>query len=327
MIALIQKRTLLYLSILTVISISILNGLSAYGAESGGSGLSVSPTRTELSIDPGESEKLVISVRNITKGAIIAKPFVNDFEADNDTGAPKLYKDTNQRNKSSISSFVKGLADVTLNPGETKELTYTINIPTDASPGAYYGAFTYRAVPADQATPTPGQVALTANVSSLVLIEVPGNITELLHIPAIKVYKNDKPSSVFLSAPNKIGITINNQGNSFAKPFGSVNVTDMFGKQVYSYEVNNATPRGNVLPNSTRIFKDDLKNVSKPGRYTVVANISYGSGGDILIQKSSFWYLPTWLVLTIVALLLIIAVLSRWLYMKKFSQKHFNKHR
>lgn len=322
------QRLPAFLSGLLIIVFVALGLGSVFAQETNkGSGLSISPTRTELNITPGESEKIEISIRNITAGPIVAKPFVNDFEADNETGEPKLYKDSNQRNSSSVHPFIKGLQDIPLAPGETKDLVYSVDIPNNAAPGAYYGALTYRAVPADQAAPESGQVALTANVSSLVLIEVPGDITEQIQILSIKALKGDKAGSIFTTEPNKIGITISNKGNSFAKPFGTVTVTDMFGKEAYKYEVNNQTPRGNILPESTRVFKDEIKNIKRPGRYSVVANISYGSGGVILIQKASFWYIPLWLLIGMILLLLTIVGGAYFIYTRKFGQRQFKKKR
>ncbi len=318
------KRLSAVLSGLLIIAFALvgLNSVLAQQPNEGqGSGLSISPTRTELNIARGESEKVQISLRNITRGPIVAKPFINDFEADNETGEPKLYKDVNQRNSASVFPFIKGLQDITLAPGESKELTYDVQIPNDAAPGGYYGALAYRAVPADQAGPNAGEVALTANVASLVLIEVPGDITEQVQLTSIKAYKGDKAGSFFLTAPDKVGVSINNQGNSFAKPFGSINVTDMFGKEVYKYELNNQSPRGNVLPKSSRTFKDDLKNIKKPGRYTVTANVSYGSGGVILIHKATFWYMPLWLIVLLVVVLAAILLGAYLVYKRRFSGK------
>lgn len=286
-----------------------------------GSGLSISPTRTELNVQRGASEKVEVNIRNVTRGAIIAKPFISDFESDDATGEPRLYASTDKRNSASINSFVSGLQDVSLNPGEDKNLTYTVNIPGDAAPGGYYGAITFRAVPANQAGPESGEVALTANVASLVLIEVPGDITEQIQVTSVKVLKDKKAGSFFTNKPTNVGIAVKNNGNSFSKPFGTISVTDMSGKQVYSYELNNSTPRGNILPKSSRTFTDELKNISKPGRYTVTANVSHGTGGEVLTQKVSFWYIPVWLLIALLVLILGVAGGAFYLYRKQFGRR------
>lgn len=316
-------RAVALLLVVAALLISVSRGLAQ---EQGGSGLSVSPTRTELNVAPGKSEDLEINIKNVTSGVIIAKPFINDFEADGVTGEPRLYKDSNQRNSASINSFVTGLEEVRLDPGQDVDLKYKVTVPESAAPGAYYGAVTYRAVPANENNLNPGEVALTANVSSLVLLEVPGNITEKIQIEKVSAYLDAKASSFFTKAPNKSGVTIKNLGNSFAKPFGTVAVNNTFGKEVYKYELNNLNPRGNVLPNSTRTFIDDLKNVSSPGRYTITANVSYGRGGEILISKASFWYLPIWFIIVLLAVLALLILGGVYLY-RRHGKKKLNSRR
>lgn len=291
----------------------------------GGSGLSISPTRTELRIQPGQTDKVEVSVRNVTRGAIIAKPFISDFESDDATGEPRLYANTDKRNSASINNFVTGLGDISLAPGESKNLTYTVSIPSNAAPGGYYGAITYRAVPANAANPESGEVALTANVASLVLIEVPGDITEQIQVGSVKVLGNNKASSFFTSKPDKVAINIRNNGNSFSKPFGTVTVTNMSKKQVHNYELNNATPRGNILPKTSRTFTDELKGIDKPGRYTVTANISHGTGGEVLTQVVSFWYVPVWLIVVLLVFVAAIAGAIYLLYRKQFAGRKKRK--
>jgi hypothetical protein len=316
--------------ILAASMFAVLGPVNAQDAQGTGSGLSVSPTRTELSIQPGKTDKVEISIRNVTRGAIVAKPFISDFESDDATGEPKLYANTDKRNSASIASFVTGLRDVELAPGESKNLTYTVSIPTNAAPGGYYGAVAYRAVPANQAGPESGEVALTANVASLVLIEVPGDITEQIQITSLKIGKTDGNNPVsfgsfFTTKPDRGAITIKNNGNSFSKPFGTVSLTNMSGKQIYSYELNNATPRGNILPKSSRTFTDEIKNIGKPGRYTLTANISHGTGGEVITQKVSFWYVPVWLLVALAVLLLGIVAGVYFLYRNQFAGRKKRK--
>jgi hypothetical protein len=289
-----------------------------------GSGLSISPTRTELSIKPGEAGTVSITLKNVTKGNVTAKALVNDFEADNDTGEPKLITDESKQSAASIRNFLLGLDDIPLKAGEQKDLVIPVQIPSDASPGAYYGVIRYQAVPVNEGTQGAGQVALTASVGSLVLIEVPGNITQKIQLQSVRAYLSGKPGTIFTKKPDQVGVKIKNLGNSFAKPFGQVQTQNMSGKQVYSYELNNSTPRGNILPDSERTFRDQLKGVGAPGRYKIVANISYGSGGEVLNYTSTFWYLPVWLLIVLAVLL--IALIGSAVYMfRRYNSRSIAK--
>lgn len=270
---------------------------------SGGSGLSVSPTRTELRINPGGSDVVRINLRNVTGGDITAKAFINDFEPDNASGEPRIVLNSKEASPTSIKNFLAGVGDVQLKQGESKTFDVTVVVPADTAPGAYYGVIRYAAVPLGNDAPEPGQVSLTASVATIILIEVAGDIHEQVELNSVRIYSKDKSAGLFTKRPDQIGVEVTNKGNGFARPFGTVSVRNPFGKQAVNYEVNDTEPRGNVLPGSSRIFKNNIKGINWPGRYKVTASISFGNGGEVLIRKASFWYLPLWfIVLVLLAL-------------------------
>lgn len=289
----------------------------------GGSGVQVSPTRSDLSVLPGEQKEFSVTVKNVTQGPITVKSFFNDFESDNISGEPKIIVDPNRQLPNSMKSFVKGVSDFTLESNETREVKLTVDVPANATPGGYYGALRFAAIPQGTAdTPADTQVSLTASVASLVFVEVSGNITEQIQVDSVKVLNGDKASSLFFKQPDKVNVAITNKGNSFSKPFGRVAVT-RGSTEVFAYELNNKDPRGTILPNSSRTFNDEVKNVNKFGRYTVTASISHGQGGEVIIQKASFWYIPTWvlIVAAVVLLLLIGAVIYMYRKLGKKRRK------
>jgi archaellin len=314
----------LSLAVLAITAVTVLGSTinAVIAQQAGGSGLQISPTRTELSVSPGEIKEFSVVVKNVTPGDITAKAFLNDFEADNVTGEPKIIVDDRKNNPGSLKSYLKGLQDFDLKSGESKEVKLSIDASADMPAGGYYGAVRFAAVPkGSQQSEADRQVALTASVASLVLVEVSGNITEQAQVNSVKIYRNKKASSFFMSAPNNIGVEIRNSGNTFSKPFGRVTVNKAGGKEIFAYELNNKDPRGNVLPNSSRTFIDELKNVKTPGRYTVTANVSHGNGGEVITSKVSFWYIPAWLLAVIVVLLLAAVGGAYYLYKKQFKGK------
>jgi hypothetical protein len=294
------------LALLTVLLVAVygLSGLSHAQDVPGGSGLQISPTRTELNINPGEVKEFSVTVRNVTSGDITVATFLNDFTP-GDNGEPKLIVDPSKPPEpSSLKNYLLGLQDFDLKSGESKEVKYVIDIPVEAGAGALYGAVRYVAIPkgADRST-AERQVALNASVASLILVQVEGDIIESIQIEKMEVRKDEKAGSFFTSPPNKAAIAIQNKGNSYSKPFGNVQLLGMNGSEVHSYEFNSKDPRGNVLPQSSRSFVDDISGIKMPGRYTLVANISHGSGGEVITQKVSFWYMPWWVIALIVLLI------------------------
>jgi hypothetical protein len=275
-----------------------------------GSGLSISPTLSEMTLKPGQADTLDITLKNITSNNITAQASIYDFESDNNTGSPKILGESKGDNPHSIGKFITGLEDVPLKVGEQKKITLPVQAPSDVAPGAYYGIIRYKAIPTGENAPAPGEVSLSASVGTIVLISVPGNVKEQVQLTGLHVYKGDSDGTLFFDKPDKVGVEIKNMGNGFVKPFGTVEVRDMAGKKIYSYQLNNTNPRATILPGSSRIFLDTLKNVSGPGRYTVTASVSYGTGSQVLTLKKTFWYIPLWLAGVIVGVLVLLVVLA-----------------
>lgn len=277
----------------------------------GGSGLSISPTRTELRIEPGGSEIVKINLRNVTNGNIVANAFINDFESDNETGEPKIIINNSGDNATSIRPFLKGVEDVELGPNESKTVDVLVEISQNAAPGAYYGVIRYAAVPVGS-DPGPGQVSLTASVSTIVLIEIPGDIRQQIQVREALVYRKGIAGTFFTAKPEETGVRVINQGNGFVKPFGTVTIDNPLGKQVQQYELNDSEPRANVLPSSGRVFRKPIEGISVPGRYVLTAHVSFGNGGETLTVRKGFWYLPWWFILLVLVIIAVVAVGVHW---------------
>jgi hypothetical protein len=315
------KRSLLATGALSILFIAM---PSVYAQQStGGSGLSISPTRAELTIEKGQSDKIEMTLKNLSGVDIIAKAAVNDFESDNNTGNPKVLVNTKTNTSSTIKNFVSGVTDISLKKDEIRVIDIPVHIPSNAVSGAYYGVIRYTALPSNANNQGKNDnVALNASLGEIVLITVPGNISEKVEAQKIGVDKKDHNGSFFVGAPTEGYVSVKNTGNGFSKPFGKITIKNMSGKEVFSYEMNNTDPKSNVLPGATRIFRDNIKNVNSFGRYTISANITYGSGGDILNIKSSFWVVPLWSVIVSGVLILLILLAALLLYRKLVKRNH-----
>lgn len=296
---------------------------SPLAVAAGSSGLSISPLRQSLTLKPGQAGKIDVTLKNITGGPIIAKAKVQDFESDNITGNPEIITDSNVKSPASIRNFLVGLGDVPLATGEQTSFSIPVQAPANAAPGAYYGLLEYQAVPVSANNPNGNNVvSLSAAVSQLVFITVPGNVTQILQINKIHVYHNKNGTNeglFFSSPPQAAGIELHNTGNAFATPFGTIVLQNSGGKTIDTYELNGSITQSLMLPNSTRIFVNPLKNIKHPGRYTLIANISYGKGSAILIGKKTFWYIQTWLIIVVIIVILALIGLV-WLAWRRYAK-------
>ncbi len=317
------KRTLAVLAALLVtpgLSSVLVTAQTSGGS---GNGFRISPVRSELTIEKGKSSSLPITIENPTELPTVAKPVVNNFVAsDKEDGEARLIlEEVGPSPKNNFKNLVPKIEDVQLGPREKKDIQVTISVPEDAGAGGYYGAIRF----APAVTNTAGNVGLTASVGTIVLVTVPGNLTERLELVEVSAAQSGNAKSFFTGGDVSSIVRLKNTGDIHVKPFGKVQVKNMFGKVVQEYELNKTEPRANILPESVRKFDDALAKPSGGwlGRYTISANIGYSQGGgDLISTQAAFWYIPVWALIILLLVLAAIAGGVYWLLKKRDVKLH-----
>jgi hypothetical protein len=291
-----------------IIGLGLLIMRPGFAQDSPGNGLRIDLLREEQTLTPGQNDSYVISVTNVSAGPTTVSVFVNDFTPDDETGQPTLIvNEDNDQSPYSIRNFVEVVDSFDLDVGESKDVVVNVTIPEEAIPGGYYGAIRFVAgsVPGEGGEGTA--VTLSASVASLLLINVPGEVEEGLTLGYIKAVNNGKLVSFSETPPDQIAVHLENTGSTILKPFGEVVVKDWFGNEIYRYELNPIASnqlRSNILPKSTRTFKDNIENIGRFGRYTVEGYLTYGEGGgNTIIARTSFWVVPVKILLAIFAVI------------------------
>lgn len=288
----------------------------------GANGFVISPVRQELTIEKGKSQTVTLYIANATKLSATVRVIVNDFEAnDEENGQPRILLDEDaSATGNSFKSLVGDLPDIELGPEGKAELPVTLSVPANAQAGGYYGLI--RVVSKDNTNDK--NVGLSASVGTTFLVKVPGELTEKLELVEFTAAKNGSTGRFFINSGEiKLMTRLRNTGNIHVKPFGKVTITNNSGKVVETYEFNNVDPRANILPNSIRKFEDKLKNQKWLGKYTISANLGYGTAGSLITAKNTFWVVPTWVI--IVGVILILAILlGLYIVYRKFTsgRKH-----
>lgn len=307
----------LYWAAAVGISLVLLLPLAVVNAQQNkdaGSGLKVSPVRTDLTINAGESKTVTVQVENVTAVGRDFRAIINDFVAgNNEYGQPALILDEDKFAPShSLKRFIVDVPDVNIPAGQKKDVRVVIKIPKDAAGGGYYGAV--RFVPADQST---GQnITLSASVGSLLLVRVPGDVKENLALTSFDVRRGERGitgSSFFTTSKDLYAVArFNNQGNIHEQPFGKI-VVKKGDKIIQTTDINNTDPKGNVLPDSVRRFEVKLDKIGSWGKYTVEGNFGYGTSGQLISGKSTFYVVPAALLIAGLVLLLVIVGAIFWL--------------
>ena len=267
--------------------------------------LKVSPVRSDVIIKAGESSEVPITITNLTGADVVVAPIENDFVQGDENGTPSIILDANEYAPThSLKRFMTPLKNVTVPKNGSAVVKVKITVPKDAQSGGYFGALRFAPTTPD----TGGQVNLSASVASLILLTVPGPVTEQLNLTSFEIQQGQggKGATDFRTPDDlKVAFRFENKGNIQEGPFGKISVTK--GKElIYDYDFNQNTPREVILPDGARKWEVPLKNIGEFGNYTVHATFTYGSTNKTIEVERSFWIIPTYMIIAAIAILVVL---------------------
>lgn len=281
------KRFISIVTALCFVALSVFIMPKASIAQGAGQGLEISPPLLDIKADPGETVKTKIRVRNVTKESLVVKAQFEDFVASGEDGQPKILLNSDEQSPYSIKDWLSAPESVTLASQQRAEIEVAIVVPQDASPGGHYGVIRFTGTPPElEGT----GVSLSASVGTLVLVNISGDVTESAKVAELFASKSGKRSSLFEYGPIDFTTRVENTGNIHLQPKGTLQVTNMFGKTVYVGQINQDSR--NVLPGSIRKFEQSMDKKLLFGRYTLKADIVYGTNSQITSASIVFWVIP-----------------------------------
>ena len=267
--------------------------------------LKVSPVRTDVAVDPGETKTVTIIVSNPSDADVQVRPVQNDFIAGDERGTPALILDESESAQvRGLKRFMKPIANVMIPAKGSAAVEVVLDVPSDAKPGGYFGALRFAPVTPD----TGGQVNLSASVASIILLQVRGEVAETLSLTDFAIQQNETTKAFFTDGSNiSVLVRFKNDGGVQLGPMGRISVTK--GNDiVYEADFNSTARRDMVLPDSARRWDVPLNDISGFGRYTVTATFTYGSTNQSIEVTKVFWVIPVWVIIaSIVAFLVIVA--------------------
>ncbi|MFM2330854.1 MAG: hypothetical protein RLZZ26_361 [Candidatus Parcubacteria bacterium] len=271
-------------------------------------GLKVQPAVVEDKANPGQAYQFTVTVTNIASVERSYTVSTKDINGLDDSGRP-IFAPKDQETAYSLSSWIQvPTAPIVLKAGESRAVSLTALVPSNASPGAHFGGIFFNYL-SDPQTNTGS--AVNFEVGDVISLQIAGTVLEDARLREFSTNK------ILYGSPDVTFTTkLENLGNILERPQGVIQITDMFGKQVASLSVNDALAP--VFPGSTRPYvvnwKDDGFAI---GRYQAIVSFSYGSDGKRTISATtSFWIIPLKLVATVMgALLIVILAVYFWVRM------------
>lgn len=310
-----RKMAVLSIPIFVLGIVFLFQGTKSVQAALSGEGLTISPPVTETNLKPGEKITKIIRVTNPTNNLVEVYPRVMDFRAKGEGGEPAFYDSSDETAKFSLSKWIIfNQPKIALTPEQVIEFKYDINVPTTAEPGGHYGVLFFATDPPKN-DGDENKVSLGSMIGSLVLVKVPGAITEKGLLENFSVDK-------YFNLDNNITLTtkISNLGNIHFKPRGEIVIKNAVGREVDRITFNEQG--GNVLPDSIRKFENKWKSSKKlAGLYKADIHIIYGDSEKTLNKSVNFIVAPWWVDIPVGFVVVLLVAISTRFFIRRRKKK------
>jgi hypothetical protein len=222
-------------------------------------GISVVPAISEYAAVPGVVAPVTVSVTNTTPEPLALDISVRSILPSDEPINPAIIAQYD-----GAAWITPDISSVLLSGGETRQIPFTLTPPADAGPGGHYAQLIFRII-TNQADTAQTTTQIAPEVSSVVLLNTPGNVVESADATL------REQSWLSLRANRELELQLANNGNIHLLP--QILYTIKSGDQIIEQQVGE--PRL-VLPNTITTYRTDWT-PNEPGIYTVAAQISYGT--------------------------------------------------
>jgi len=292
-----QKSNILFI----VLSLFLICAQLVSAATKGG--VEISPAYVDVDL-PTKSASVAfpLTYANRSQASITLELFPLDFRQSNPNGGIGFLGESAGEYSYSLSSYLSFETNrVDLEPGETKTVIITARNRQDLTPGGHYAAVIARQVQNDSSETT-----IAPAVSTLIYLRKVGGEIYNLSLDSLSW-----PRTISFSYPSTITALFQNEGNIHLVPTGRMEVTDLFGRMLYTGNLNEGFVR--VLPESRRYIPIYLKRQAIPLPLSV--NTMRFTGTDSL-RKVTFQQTEVFItihpVFGAILLLTVIGVVAWW---------------
>ncbi len=281
------------------------------------SAVSLSPVRFELSGNPGQLVTGEILITNEGKYSDFLYSSTANFEAQGESGSPAFVEP-----KDGIGTWIDIQDSVSLEPGVSKTIPFSINIPKNAEPGGHFGVIFFGNTPKGS-----NQVSVGSQTGALVLLSVSGDVRE---DAGLLSFNTKDKKFWYKTLPVTFEYRFKNDGGDRVKPQGKINIRNTAFIRTERLDANPV--EGNVLPGSTRKFQIEWLEYSRPldylspdgffskywdnvvyewknfaiGLYSANLRIEYGSAPEKARDTAFFFVFPWELAIVLIIVILVL---------------------
>lgn len=281
----------------------------------------VSPTKTTITVAPGETITRQITVRSRIDGQQNFRVTAKDFVAsDNPDEVVRFLENSDRTSPYSLSDNISvELNEFSLGLGETVTFDVVVSAPAEAAPGGRYGAIVITALPDEAAIRRGAGVAFYTEVGSLLLVRIDGAVDEYGYVDQFTV-NGETDGGVFFKKPLNFEVLFRNEGNVHLIPSGQITINNMFGNPVDAIGIDAYF----ALPDSVRyrsfLWPGKDQNFFLIGRYTAELEMYLESRDVPEVHTVTFWYIPIWAILIFLGVVLAVSFLHTY-FKRNFTRR------
>jgi len=238
-------------------------------------GITISPTKIDLTLNTTEIAIQEINVQNPGSKSTRIHTYAMDFSINQE--GDFTFSEPGYESYSCATWLNVDEADFDLGPGETRDVKIIISVPQEVEPGGHYAALFFETVPHEAQSGV--SVAIAGRIPTLFYLTIPG-------ITNADIVTNAEIASLILPAwvekgPVKIGVTVRNIGNVHLPIAAKAYFTDFRGREVGELDLGQAV----VLPNSERVIKATWERTPFIGKVKTSIVIGYFDQNGELVNR------------------------------------------
>ena len=276
--------------------------------------LVIEPSRLEISIAPGETWNAEFVIANPNSYPVTLHAAVADFDPQGEMGVGRLVPPTEDLESVTYSAsrwVTFGKPSFAIEAEQSTTLPISLAVPEVAEPGTHVAAL----IVGTRAGEEVGQLGVSANVTSLLLVKVLGDVTRDGFIREFVTSQR-----TYNGSDVDFTVRFENAGNTHLTPRGEVVITNIWGRERGRIPVNAATAFDIVLPKRVGDFSftwSGSENAFDIGPYRATLTMSSearsASGGadeedgnETVFTASTFFWIIPWGPLVLVGSILLL---------------------
>lgn len=272
-------------------------------------GISGSPPRLELNVDPGEVRVEKLIFRNLT-GA----PDVIEIETDDITSTDREFLKIAEQAKYGASTWITPeVNSVSSKHGDTIIMSITIRVPKDAEPGSHYAVVSGRIGPDGTEVKGASTAAFKASVALQVFLTVAGE-----QVVGGKIVRAEAPRLLQRKQGSYVTYRVRyrNTGNVTDEVGGSVRVRSVLGRTVKRLPLK----QGIVLRGSEREYRAIWTDPPWIGRFSPKVTMVGKNGRKQTMELPAVWVIPPWYYLVGLLVALVVPLVAWWVRRRRYLQ-------